>query len=167
MSAERKISDEDLDRLRDLADEGVPPSALAEGFQITVQHVRRLLRGEQRPSIAGLDPETVQRDVVRAVDEFLADADHLSAADAVLAATARVLALKVDAVASSSSAAAAQAMPRLAAELASVLAALRDGVPREPDDVDLLRARRAARLAGREATDGPHFNNGNKRGKKE
>ena len=140
MSAERRISDEDLDRLRHLADEGWSPNALADAFGVTVQHVRRLLRGEQRASIAGLDP-----DVVRAVDEFLEDAD-LSAADAVLAATARALAGKLDACASSSSAAAAAATPRLAAELVAVLAVLQDGAPRELDELDHLQARRASRL---------------------
>ncbi|MEJ7798437.1 MAG: hypothetical protein WKF42_08065 [Solirubrobacteraceae bacterium] len=145
MSAERRISDEDLGRLRHLADEGVPTSDLAAAFGVTVQHVRRLLRGEQRASIAGLDPDVVRADVVRAVDEFLEDAD-LSAADGVRAATARVLARKLDACASSVSAAAAAATPRLAAELVSVLAVLQDGAPRELDEVDALQARRATRL---------------------
>jgi len=163
MSAERKVSDEELARLRHLADEGIPTSDLADAFGVTVQHVRRLLRGEQRGSIAGLDPDVVRADVVLAVDEFLEDADHLSAADGVRAATARAIAKKLDACAGSASVAAAAATPRLAAELVSVLAVLQAGAPRELDELDALRARRAARLANREATDGPPFNNGNKR----
>ena len=151
VSAERKISDEDLARLRHLADEDWSPSDLADAFGVTVQHVRRLLRGEQRGSIAGLDPDVVRADVVRAVDEFLEDAD-LSAADGVLAATARALAGKLDACVSSSSAAAAAATPRLAAELVSVLAALQDGAPRELDELDDLQARRAGRLLARAAS---------------
>ena len=151
MSAERRISDEDLDRLRHLADEGWSPNALADAFGVTVQHVRRLLRGEQRASIAGLDPDVVRADVVRAVDEFLEDAD-LSAADAVLAATARALAGKLDACASSSSAAAAAATPRLAAELVAVLAVLQDRAPRELDELDHLQSRRAARLLAASAS---------------
>ena len=145
VSAERRISDEDLDRLRQLADVGWSASDLADAFGVTTQHVRRLLRGEQRASIAGLDPDVVRADVVRAVDEFLEDAD-LSAADGVLAAAARVLARKLDACASSASAAASAATPRLAAELVSVLAVLQDGAPREPDELDALQARRATRL---------------------
>jgi len=151
MSAERKISDEDLDRLRLLADQGVSPSDLAAEFRVTQQHVRRLLRGEQRASIAGLDFDVVRADVVRAVDEFLEDAD-LSAADAVLAATARALAGKLDACVSSSSAAAAAATPRLAAELVAVLAVLQDGAPRELDELDALQARRATRLLAMSAS---------------
>ena len=71
VSAERKIGDEDLSCLRRLAEEGVPTSDLADAFGVTTQHVRRMLRGEQRASIAGLDPDVVRADVVRAVDEFL------------------------------------------------------------------------------------------------
>jgi len=144
MPAERKVSDQDLDRLRHLAGEGIPTSDLADAFGVTVQHVGRLLRGEQRALIAGLDLDAVRGDVVEAVDRFLADAD-LSAADGVRAATARALALKLDACVSSSSAAAAAATPRLAAELCGVLAAL-DAGPRELDELNDLRARRAGRL---------------------
>ena len=150
VSAERKIGDEDLSCLRRLAEEGVPTSDLADAFGVSTQHVRRLLRGEQRASIAGLDPDVVRADVVRAVDEFLEEAD-LSAADGVLAATSRALAGKLDACASSSSAAAAAATPRLASELVSVLAAL-DGGPRELDELDDLQARRASRLLARAAS---------------
>jgi len=150
MAAERRISDEDLRRLRLLAEAGEPPADLALRFGISAVHVGRLLRGEQRPTIAGLDPDVVRADVVLAVNEFLAAAD-LSPADLVRAATARALAGKLDACVSSSSAAAAAATPRLAAELVSVLAAL-DGGPRAPDELDALQARRAGRLLAASAS---------------
>ena len=164
MSAERRISDEDLSRLRLLGEEGWSLADLAARFAISPQHVGRLLRGVQRPSIASWDGEAAG--VADAVDAFL-DEVELGVGDEVLAATARVLAAKLDACAASDAAAAAQAMPRLAAELASVREALQDGAPREPDAVDLLRARRDARLANGAASAAPHFNNGNKRGKRE
>ena len=163
MSAERRISDEDLSRLRLLGEEGWSLAALAARFGISATHVGRLLRGVQRPSIASSHDDDEAVGVADAVAAFLDEGMDLSGADEVLAAAARVLAQKLDGCAASDAAAAAQAMPRLAAELASVLDALRDGVPRPLDEVDLLRARRAARLANREATDGPQFNNGNKR----
>jgi len=56
---------------------------------------------------------------------------------------------------------AAQALPRLTAQLVDVLDRLRAGVPREPDAVDLLRQRREARLLAAAAKDqrhnGDHF----------
>ncbi len=80
-----------------------------------------------------------------AVAAFLEDAD-LQGEHVVLAATARALGSKLDACAASEAAAAAQAVPRLAAQLVDVLGRLRDGVPREPDALDLLQQRREARL---------------------
>lgn len=151
MSAERKISDSDVARLRQLADEGWSPAALAAEFGISPQHAGRLVREEQRALIAGLDLDAVRGDVVEAVDRFL-DAADLSAADAVRAATARALALKLDACVSSVSAAAAAATPRLAAELVSVLAVLQDGGPRPLDELDALQARRATRLLAASAS---------------
>lgn len=154
MAPEPKVSDEDLARLRRLHDdEGWSVRDLADAFGISRQHAGRLLRGEQRPTIAGLDADAVRDDVVRAVDEFLAGAD-LDAGGAVLAAAARALALKLDACASSQSAAAASATPRIAAALVDVLAELRAGEPHEPDDLDHLRQRRAARRLAVAATAG-------------
>jgi len=167
MSAERKISDEDLRCLRLLGAEGWPVAALAARFGISATHVGRLLRGVQRPSIASSHDDGEAVGAADAVAAFLAEESDLSGADEVLAAVALLLAAKLDGCAASASAAAAQAMPRLAAELASALDALRDGVPREPDAVDLLRARRDARLANGAASAAAHFNNGNKRGKRE
>src|SRR5687767_10361660 len=66
VAAERKISDEELGRLRHLHDIGWAPQDLAEAFGVTVQHVGRLVRGEQRPVIAGLDAEAVRSGVAGA-----------------------------------------------------------------------------------------------------
>ena len=144
MPAERKISDEELAEMRRLFhDEGWSAADLAAEFGVTPQHTGRLTRGEQRPVIAGLDPDAVRSGVVAAVDAFLKDAD-LGAGDTVLAAT-RALASKLDGCQASDAAAAAQAAPRLAAELVAVLERLQGRVPREPDAVDRLRQRREAR----------------------
>ena len=145
MSAERKISDEELVRLRHLSEDGWSNDDLAEVFGVTPQHVGRLVRGAQRPVIAGLDAEAVRTGVAGAVEAFLRDVD-LSAADYVLAATARALAAKLDACAVSESASAAQAVPRLSSELVALLDRLRLGVPVEPDRIDLIKQRRDARL---------------------
>ncbi len=144
---ERKLSDDDVARLRHLHDEGWSHGDLAAAFGITTQHVGRLVRGEQRPLIAGLDAEALHAGsgVSTAVDSFLEDVD-LRGEQVVLAATARALSAKFDACAVSESAAAAQAVPRLAGQLVDVLERLSAGVPREPDALDLLQQRRAARL---------------------
>ena len=146
MPAERKVSDEELVRLRRLSADGWTPANLAEAFGVTPQHVGRLLRGEQRPSLGEPDGEGEAGDVAGALEAFLADM-HLSGADEVLAAAGRALAGKLDTVAASDSATAAQAAPRIAAQLVDVLGELRAGLPREPDEIDRIKARRAERLA--------------------
>jgi hypothetical protein len=110
------------------------------------QHVSRLVRGEQRPEIADPDVEGLVGDVTGALEAFLDDVD-LGVADDVLAATARALAAKLDACGASESATAAQAAPRIAAQLVALLGELRVRVPREPDALDLIRAQRNARRA--------------------
>lgn len=144
MAGERKISDAELARLRHLFwDEGWSAGELSEEFGVTPQHVRRLVREEQRPVIAGLDMNAVRSGVAAAVDELLVDTD-LSAADAPLVAIARTLASKLDGCAASDSAGAAQAAPRLAAELMDVLERLQGRVPWEPDGRPLEPAPRGA-----------------------
>jgi predicted RNA methylase len=83
--------------------------------------------------------------VSAAVEAFLAGVD-LEAGNRVLAATARALSAKLDACTDSDAAAAAQAAPRVAAELVAVLERLQDRVPREPDGIDRLVQRHEARL---------------------
>lgn len=156
MAPERKISDEDVTRLRDLAGDGWLHQDLAVAFNITPQHVGRLVREEQRPVIAGLDAATVRSGVADAVEAFLVDVT-LNAGDGVIAATARALASKLDACSASDSAAAAQAVPRLCGQLVDVLDRLQLGVPREPDFLDRLKQRRQARLAAIATTNGGEF----------
>lgn len=146
MPAERKLSDDEVARLRALSVDGWSHQDLAAAFGITPQHAGRLVRGEQRPVIAAQDAEAARGGVSDAVATFLEDAD-LSTRDEVLAATARALATKLDGCAASDAATAAQAAPRLAAQLVDVLAHLRESMPREPDALDVLRQRRQARLA--------------------
>lgn len=138
MAAERKLSDAELERLRVLGAEGWTPGALSESFGITPQYVGRLLRGERRAVIVGADADALHDGVLGAVEAFLGDLT-LPPSDAVLAATARVLAGKLDACAVAGSATAAQAVPRLGAELAEVIERLRMHEPREHDFVDRLR----------------------------
>ena len=56
MAGERKSTDEDVKRLRRLhEDERWSLSALAEVFGCSRQHIGRLIRGEQRPVLPGLN----------------------------------------------------------------------------------------------------------------
>jgi transcriptional regulator with XRE-family HTH domain len=146
MAAERKVSDEELVRLRRLSADGWTPADLAEAFGVTPQHVGRLLRGDQRPALADPDPDRELGDVSAACAAFLETAELDSVGD-VLAATARALAAKLDACGASDAATAAQAAPRIAAQLVGVLGELRSRTPREPDEIDRIKARRAVRLA--------------------
>ncbi len=154
MAGERKLSDDDVARLRHLHDEGWSHGDLAAAFGVTTQHVGRLVRGEQRPVIAGLGAEALHAGsgVSSAVNAFL-DGVDLRGEHVVLAETARALSAKLDACGTSEAAAAAQAAPRLAAQLVDVLERLREGVPREPDALDRLRQRREARLLAMAAQD--------------
>jgi hypothetical protein len=113
VAAEPKLTDEDVERLRELDDEGWSLPDLAAEFDISPQHAGRLARGDQRPAIVGLGAEAAQSSVLEAVAAFLEGVD-LNPGDAVLAATAKTLAEKLDACAVSSAASAAQAVPRLA-----------------------------------------------------
>jgi transcriptional regulator with XRE-family HTH domain len=145
MPGQRKMEDEDVRRLRWLAEnENWSADDLAVEFGISRQHVGRLVRGDQRPEI-GADAEA-SGGVRAAVDEFL-DGIEFAYGDEVLAETARAVASKLDACGLSDSASAAQAVPRLAAQLVHVLEAMRDSVARPPDRLDELRAERTARLA--------------------
>lgn len=126
---------------------------LAAEFDVSRQHVGRLVRQDQRPVIAaGPDVAQVPDGVTDAVAAFLEDV-KLDAGDEVLGSVARSIASKLDGCAASDSSAAAQAVPRLAAELVEVLERLRLSVPSEPDTIDRLRARRATRLTREQ--DGP------------
>ena len=145
MPADRKLSDDDVAELRAMAAAGQSHDELSAQFGISREHVGRLVRGEQRPALAA-DAEPAN--VAAAVAAFLDDVE-LDADGRVLAATARAVAAKLDACHASTSAAAAAATPRLAEALMRALDALREGVPREPDVVDRLRARRADRLRRR------------------
>ena len=139
----RKLTDGAVAHLRELWREGVSAGDLSAMFGVSRQHVSRLVREEQRPVIAGLDADRLRSSVSEAVDAFLADAE-LGPGDAAMAAVARTLAAKIDALATAETVAAAQAVPRLSAELAVVLDRLRTPI-RRPDELDELVQRRAAR----------------------
>jgi hypothetical protein len=151
MPAERKLTDDELGRVRVLSADGWSHADLAAAFGVSAQHVGRLVRGEQRPVIGAQGAEDAAGGVSEAVATFLDDAE-LSTRDVVLAATARALAAKLDACAASEAATAAQAAPRLAAQLVDVLSELHESLPREPDALDVLRQRRQMRLAAAAAS---------------
>jgi transcriptional regulator with XRE-family HTH domain len=159
MPAERKITDADLARLRNLADDGWSRDDLAAAFGITQQHVGRLVRGDQRPDIAAPGAQEQAEDraggdgVSPAVERFLA-ATELGPESDVLGETARALAGKLDGCSASTAVAAAQAAPRIAAQLIDVLERLQAEAKREPDGIDLLRQQHVERRARlREARD--------------
>jgi hypothetical protein len=140
----KKLSDSDVAKIRDLAAQGRSPSEISDGFSVSRRHVSRIIRGETRQLLGGLDRDTATSSTVRAVDRFL-DGLELRPADAVHAEAARALAAKLDAARDSNAATAAQAAPALARELLEVIATLR-GRFREPDAVERLRQQREARL---------------------
>jgi hypothetical protein len=146
MAPEPKLSERECARLRRLAADGWAAGDLAEAFGVSTQHVGRIVRGEQRATLAadGDDDQAVG-DVLAAVNVFLHE--RLGDGDEVVAATARALAGKLDQACASTAAASASASPRIAAQLIATLAELRD-VRREPDGLDMLRQRRALRLEG-------------------
>lgn len=142
----RKLTDQDVVRLRALADEGWYRDDLASEFGVSVQHVGRILRGTQRAQIAGLDAEAARSSVATAVGRYLDDL-HLDSNTAILGELALTLAEKLDDCRASQAAAAATAAPGLARQLVDVLDGL-SGRHREPDRLDaLIRNREARRLA--------------------
>ena len=67
----RKLTDAEVDRLRELWTEGWSAIDLAAEFDVSRQHVGRLVREEQQPAVARLDPEALRSGVAFAVDVFL------------------------------------------------------------------------------------------------
>ena len=174
MAPDPKVSDEAVARLRRLSAGGWANRDLAEAFGISPQHVGRLLRGDQRSTLPSADDDALDDSVHGAVMVFL-DSSECSPSDGVLAATAQTLAAKIDSCGAATAATAAQALPRLAAQLVHVIGVLREGGSHEPDELDALVARRDTRLLASEAsadfpkpeqkggTDETHLNNGDKR----
>jgi transcriptional regulator with XRE-family HTH domain len=141
MSGGRKLSDAAVARMRAMAAEGWSRRQLAEEFNVSVQYVGRVLRGEQR---AELPAPEARGEVGFALDEVFKDAEPRSGRTVVVAAVARLLARKIDATAAAESAAAANAAPKLAAQLLEALDRL--ALREEPDALDALRLRRDDRL---------------------
>jgi len=125
----RKLSDRDVARLRAMAVDGHGHGQLAREFGITSRHVGRLVRMDQRPTVADVDGP-----VAVAVRGFL-DGLELDAGDRVLAAAAELLAVKLDGLRTSDSAAAAAAAPALVRQIGETLRELRG----EREDVDAVR----------------------------
>jgi AraC-like DNA-binding protein len=151
----RKLSDRDVERLRELWAQGWNAIDLASEFNISRQHVGRIVREEQHQPVAALDSEALRSGVAAAVDVFLTDVE-LGRGDEVLAADARVLAAALDRCAARETAAAAAAIPRLSSELVGVLDRLRAPAAQGPSKLDALVQRRAARrLAAAATNNGP------------
>jgi transcriptional regulator with XRE-family HTH domain len=146
----RKLSDADVTRVRELGTEGLTQSEIAAQFDVGRRQVGRILSGGSRPQLAGLDRDIVDSgNVLLAVDQFLTGI-RLDDANEVTAAVARNLASQLDGTAAKGSAAGAAAAPRIAVELAAAITDLR-GTVREPDGLDALKAKRAARLLAQAA----------------
>jgi len=122
-----RLTDSDVARLRELWAEGWNAVDLAAEFDISRQHVGRIVRDEQRVVVSP-DADRLRPDAVGAVEAFLESVD-LDEGWAVVAATARALAAKLDACSASEAVAVAQAIPRIAAELVDVLDRLRGAHP--------------------------------------
>src|SRR5215217_4733574 len=99
----RKLSDQDVARIREHAVNGREHADLAGEFGVSARHIGRIVRGDQRQTIATSDGP-----VLAAVRRLLGGLE-LDDADQVLAASAETLAVKLDAVRVSDSAAAAAA----------------------------------------------------------
>ena len=141
----RKLTDADVARVRELGSTGRTQSDIAGEFGVGRRQIGRILRGESRPQLAGLDRDIVDSgNVLAAVEQFL-EGIVMDDANEVTAAVARNLAGQLDGTAAKGSAAGAAAAPRIAVELAAAVAELR-GTIREPDGLDHLKAKRAARL---------------------
>lgn len=148
----RKLTDADVARVRDRAAEGCPQQEIAEEFSISGRYVRRLVRGDARPQLGGLDRDVAVRDVGAAVDRFL-DGVDLDPAQEIDAAAARALAAKLDQAGTSDTASAGATAPAIARELLGIIRELR-GDARECDGVDEIRERREARLLAKAAGSG-------------
>ena len=136
----RTLTDHDVARLREKAGNGRDSAELALEFGISQRHVARLVRGDQRQTIAASDGP-----VAAAVGRLLGGMEP-GDADEVLAAMAEALAAKLDAVRASDSAASAAAMPGLVRQLAETLRQLRG----EREDVtEMVRAMLAPLVRGR------------------
>ncbi len=141
----KKLTDADVGRIRALSLEGRATGEIAADFDVSRRHVARILKGTARPQLGGLDADLVGAgNVQTAVDRFLSGL-NLSAADLVLAASARSLAWKLDETSHNDSVGAAAAAPQIAQRLIAVVAELR-GDEHVPDAVDELVQRRQARL---------------------
>jgi hypothetical protein len=141
----RKLTEEDVADLRRRHSEGLSVVDLAAEFGVSVRRAQRLVNGTAQPSLSA--DELDDGPVLEAVECFLASVT-LDPAAGVLAEAARSLAGKLDAVKGSSAAASAAAAPALVRELTVTLDRLREASRREePSPLDLIRARRDARLA--------------------
>jgi hypothetical protein len=135
----RTLSDGQVAELRDRAARGEDRHALATEFDITERHVRRLVHGQQRTTLAAAAGA-----VATAVRELLDGLELDGNGDRVLAAAAMVLAGKLDSLASSDAAAAAAAAPALVRQLQDTLRELRG----EEADVAATVRRMLAPLVG-------------------
>jgi len=115
----RKLTDHDVERLRGLAAAGSDHAELAVEFGVSRRHVSRVVRGDQRPTLAPSDGP------VGAAVRRLLEGLELDDADRVLAAMAETLAAKLDALRASESAASAAAAPALVRQLAETLREVR------------------------------------------
>src|ERR1041385_4406114 len=92
-----RLTDAQVAEIRRKAAEGVSRPDIAETFGVSERHVARIVRGDSRAQLLGLDLRTLRRSTVEAVDRLL-DGLELEPHDEIAAAAARGLAEKVDAL---------------------------------------------------------------------
>src|SRR5262245_44535250 len=114
-----RLSDVQTAEVVRLAAAGMKQAELAAKFGVTQSAVSRIVSGARRGSAESTSPGAV----AVALDVFLAELEP-DGVGVVHAETARALAVKVDACRSSTSVAAAAALPRIVAQLQELLAVL-------------------------------------------
>jgi hypothetical protein len=115
-----KLSDTDVATMRNLAAKGTSRGDLAAQFGVTRRHVGRILRGEQRQQLGGLDQDLARGSLVQATERFLSGLGDRLCADEVLAEAALALAAKLDQARASDASAASAVAPAIARELAAI-----------------------------------------------
>jgi hypothetical protein len=139
-----KLSDLEVKTIRERRAAGVSVAVLAERYDVSPQHVRRISKGEQRAMIEETALSLPGR-AVEALEEHLGELE-LDGSGQVKAAMARALAEKIDACSASESSQAAVSLPALVARLDALMFELKRD-DRQPDMLDRLLATRKARLA--------------------
>ncbi len=141
----QSLTDAQILEMRALRASGVKVVEIAERFGVSRTHASRVINDRARVVLPDAGLELEDGAAYEAVSALL-DGLDLEAADLVHKEVALSLARKLDQCVASDSAASASATPAIAKELRVTVDALRWLKP-EPSPLDLIRARRDARLS--------------------